>query len=151
MNDLDFTTLLGKICEKIKRIESDEEDNGRIIFTTIDGHEYHLYHSQSCCETTSIKDICGDLDDLIGTPIIEAEEVINDRIEEGDKVGTWSFYKLSTTKGGVTISFLGESNGYYSERLTLGEVEADEECDAQEFACNYEPTAQTLCCNEQVD
>ena len=126
MNDIKFKALLGKTCEKIERIESDEDGNGRIIFTAIGGHEYHLYHERDCCETVTIKDICGDIDDLMGAPIIEAEEVINKQREyeedHEDRTSTWTFYKLSTIKGSVTINFLGESNGYYCERVSFGEA-----------------------------
>lgn len=123
MNDVDFKTLLGKTCEKIQRIELDDDNNGRIIFTTICGDDYHLYHEQDCCEDVRIKDICGNLDDLIGAPILEAEEVTNDKEHDDEGTSTWTFYKLATIKGSVTINFLGVSNGFYCESISFGRTQ----------------------------
>ena len=46
-------------------------------FVTESGKTFHLYHSQDCCEDVRINDICGDLSDLIGSPIVLAEESSN--------------------------------------------------------------------------
>ena len=72
-------------------------------------------------------DIVGDLGDLIGNPILMAEEVTNkqDVNPEGVKIPeyqdsfTWTFYKLATIKGSVTLSWYGESNGYYNESVSF--------------------------------
>lgn len=96
-----------------------------IYFETSDGKMYHMYHSQDCCEQVDIKDINGDLIDLIGEPILQAEAVSNssDPCERRhDDSYTWTFYKLATIKGSVTIRWLGTSNGYYSESVDFNEV-----------------------------
>lgn len=71
-------------------------------------------------------DIVGDLSDLIGQPLLMAEEVCESDINpEGVKIPdfqdsfTWTFYKLATVKGYVTISWYGESNGYYNESVSF--------------------------------
>lgn len=77
---------------------------------------FRMFHVQDCCETVSIDDINGDLNDLIGSPILLAEEVVNEGENESG-TETWTFYKLSTIKGTVVIKWYGESNGYYSESV----------------------------------
>ena len=71
-------------------------------------------------------DIAGDLNDLIGTPLLLVEEVTNenenpDGVEapEYQESFTWTFYKLATIKGSVTLSWYGESNGYYNESVSF--------------------------------
>lgn len=77
-----------------------------------------------------MEDICGDLNDLVGVPLLVSEEVhSNDPepvpIQLVNESYTWTFYKFATTKGYVTIRFLGESNGYYSERVDFAEVKSE--------------------------
>jgi hypothetical protein len=73
----------------------------------------------------SIEDICGDLQDLVGSTITQAEESMSDENPEGLKVPeyqdsfTWTFYRFATAKGSVVIRWYGESNGYYSESVSF--------------------------------
>lgn len=56
------------------------------------------------------------MDTLIGVPIIDSFES-NDggKPSEDSDSYTWTNWHLKTKKGEVTIRWLGESNGYYSE------------------------------------
>ncbi len=122
-----FEDLVGKIIDNIE-INKNEE----IIFKLKSGEKYKLYHIQDGGERVEIEDIIGDLTDLIGKPILMAEEVTSNK--DPDDITrnnpddpwaafssfTWSFFKLATIKGYVTIRWYGVSNGYYSESVDWG-------------------------------
>jgi len=117
-NYVDFSELEGEILSKIV-LKGDEE----IVFSTESGKEYKMYHDQSCCENVYIEDIDGDLNELLGSEIITAEEVTEEG--DGDEYGgssTWTFYKICNDKTYITIRWLGESNGYYSESVDFIKV-----------------------------
>jgi hypothetical protein len=84
-----------------------------------------MYHYQNCCESVQLEDVAGDIADLIGTPILKAECVSNAATSEEvvGECGTWTFYKLSTINGSVTLRWLGRSNGYYSEDVNFEELQ----------------------------
>ena len=109
----EVSELLGKTLKSVK-----QHGVASITFITTDGVEYLMYHEEDCCESVEIEDICGDLNDLVGEPLLVAEEASNcDGPPKNDysESYTWTFYKFATIKGHVTIRWYGESNGYYSE------------------------------------
>lgn len=109
--DVEFETLKGKTISKIT-----QEGNEKLSFYA-DSDIYTLYHSQDCCESVEIESIVGDLDDILNSPILLAEEVI--QADDDADSATWTFYKLSTIKGSITIRWYGQSNGYYSEGVNF--------------------------------
>jgi hypothetical protein len=120
----DIEKLLGKT---IVKIGGDLEEE--IHFHTDEGETYVMYHDQNCCESVTVEDITGYLEDLIGSPLTMAEETSNS--DEGDEDSweseTWTYYKLATVKGYVTIRWYGTSNGYYSESVDF--IKLDNEGD----------------------
>ena len=112
----------------ITSIDGLEYDSAEVIFTTSEGRRFEMSHSQDCCERVSIEDVCGDVNDLLNSPILLAEEITSDEDpvdvnkEYHDDLYCWTFYKLSTFKGDVTIRWYGESNGYYSVGVDFEEI-----------------------------
>ncbi|MGD9670152.1 MAG: hypothetical protein AB7U75_14120 [Hyphomicrobiaceae bacterium] len=111
--DCTFEDLKGKT---LSAIEGASVDSDRIVFRTEGDEAYLMYHSQECCEYVRLAEVIGDIDDLIGSEVLLAEEA-SEHEKDDYESSTWTFYKLSTIKGSVTLRWLGESNGYYSESV----------------------------------
>jgi hypothetical protein len=122
---MEFSSLLGKTLVSI--VVNDARD--KITFTDSTGQVYVMYHDQDCCESVDIESIVGDFNDLLGTPLLMAEEAVSDEapqdavVEYPGESETWTFYKLATVKGYVDIRWYGSSNGYYSESVSFRAVE----------------------------
>lgn len=111
---VEFSDLLGKFINVI------QSNDSYIVFYADDGIEYRMFHDQDCCESVYIESIVGDIMDIIGEPLLVAEEVINRHQNPDDyESSTYTFYKLATRKGYVDIRWVGTSNGYYSETVSL--------------------------------
>jgi hypothetical protein len=114
----EFEDLLGRT---LYRAEADDS----VLTLYLSNTNYvRFQHHQDCCESVYIEDICGDLDDLVGAPLLEAEEVSDYEGEDtGEESYTWTFYKFATRKGFVTVRWYGSSNGYYSESVSVDVVD----------------------------
>lgn len=118
--NVNFESLLGKVLKEV------DVDTSHIKFVTVDGEVYNMYHDQDCCECVYVESVVGDVEDLIGVPLLVAEESTGDTPKDSSaspsESYTWTFYKLATINGYVDIRWLGESNGYYSESVSLYKV-----------------------------
>tara|TARA_Y100001973_G_C5169748_1_gene318299 strand:+ start:138 stop:500 length:363 start_codon:yes stop_codon:yes gene_type:complete len=116
--EIEFNRLEGLVIFNIHQ-KGDEE----IVFTTNCGKKFRMFHDQDCCEHVRIEEIVGgELQDLVGEKILLAEEVSNQEDGDWETSKTWTFYKISTNSTSLTIRWLGESNGYYSERVSFVEL-----------------------------
>ena len=115
-----FEPLLGKVFTRVYQ----EDDQ---LFFENDTEKFAFYHDQDCCECVEINEVVGDLKDLENQPILLAE-VVWDSNWDGDEYEstTWSYYKFRTLRGDVTVAWRGQSNGYYSERVSFAQVKGDE-------------------------
>ena len=105
--ECELSILIGETIIQI------ELSRNEITFHCISGFQVRMNHQQECYESVWIEDITGDLNGLIGNPILQAECVSNESHTE-ENYYKCTFYKLATIKEYVTLRWLGESNGYYA-------------------------------------
>lgn len=141
----DFSELLAKTlvrCERMPygkptfkayeawRTWARSFDSETLVFVCDDGTSYVMGYEQDCCASCEIESINGDLSDLVGVPIVLADEASSSEPDsdaspsgwtpgEWDSSYTWTFYRLATVKGHVDIRWFGSSNGYYSESVSF--------------------------------
>ena len=111
----DIKDMVGK---KITGIYYDEE----YFQIRTDDCVYAFYHEQDCCESVWLTQVDGISDKLIGSRIVIAEVVTDEKDTEHGHI-TWSFYKIGTNKGMIDLRWQGESDGYYSETVDLIKIE----------------------------
>jgi hypothetical protein len=116
--------LVGQTIKAVSPTELESGDK-EITLTTIDPagkeHTYRFYHEQDCCEHVAISKVKGDLTHLHNQPITAtSENVTGGETCWGSQ--TVTVYTFTTAAGTVTVTWLGESNGYYSESVSFDEV-----------------------------
>ena len=140
MEEITCEVLKGKeLCNIFRKIDP-WGDVTEVEFRTTDGEIYVMYHKPDCCEHVRLYDVCGDLGNLLGSPILMAEEVTShtevaanqsDWTSFEDVSATWTFYKFATAHGYVTLRWLGESNGNYSEKVDFRKENGDGNSESQ--------------------
>lgn len=117
-----FMQHIGKTIVKVDGLELESEhvyiffdDKTEISFTTGEDNGH-----------VRLIDIDGDVNDLIGGTVLSIREVTNPEIEpdykeEYDTLSLWTYYFIETTKGFVSMRWLGESNGHYSVSVYVSE------------------------------
>lgn len=119
-----YNDLLNHTFTHVFRQESE------IHLTRDDGKKFIFKHMQDCCEHVWLEEVIGDLNDLVGSPLLVAESRSSGedagvsppaRLGEYDydSFWAWTFIELATNKGSVTLRWFGSSNGYYSVGVDL--------------------------------
>ena len=112
------------IADMVGKVFTSVTETGDTMVFENATERYVFFHEQNCCESVGINDVVGDLSDLVGGPLLVADEVSGETPvgfeDEYHESVTWTFYKFATRKGYVDVRWLGESNGYYSESVDLG-------------------------------
>jgi hypothetical protein len=108
-----MNAAIGKELTEIKFTEDEE----LLLLHFQDGSILCFCHEQDCCENVYLEDD-GRIRDAIGQKLVMAFVGITH--DEGDYdscTSTW--YHLRFEKMDVTLRFMGESNGYYSEAVNI--------------------------------
>lgn len=106
----DEQTIVGKTVKCIENI-----DNEKLLLYFTDGSSCQFYHYQDCCESVYIKDS----DNLSLLEGITLTGIIKEETDNEASWGTSTLTKLEfvSEKTVVRVTWLGESNGYYSENV----------------------------------
>lgn len=123
MNYANFFELKGQIIEEITGLTENNYDE---VFIKTNNGTYKLYHEQDCCEHVRIVKVIGNVNELIGEVIFAEEDSdANDPDwynEYFDDSHTWTKYVLKTANASLEFWFLGESNGYYGESISIKKI-----------------------------
>lgn len=120
--------FIGKTIQEIH--VSDKKEPMTIMFIMSDEKILAMEHAQDCCEYVYLADVVGDMQDIVGLPLVMAEVVTYDDGDEdmpplpssGDGMNRWTYYKFATQRGYVTLRWYGTSNGYYSVGVDIYEA-----------------------------
>lgn len=109
------------VGETIIEIQNLHVGSQCVSFITASGKKFQMLHFQDCCETVQLEEIIGDTSTILDEPVLDAYCTTNEQDHQPKHADswTWTFYTILTFKGAITLRWLGESNGYYSENIHI--------------------------------
>ena len=121
-SEADVNQIEDMLNRTIIAVKQDSNED-KLAFFLDNNTVVEFQHIQDCCESVYIESITGDFLDLIGNPLLVAEERITQSNTRCDST-TYTFYTFRTIKGSVDVRWVGNSNGYYSESVdwTVDEI-----------------------------
>lgn len=117
--------LEGKVIVDIKGMYQYSE---MVMFSLLNGEKVIMYNYEQRCGNDveiQLEEVIGYSSDLLNSEIILAEEVQSTKEQVGDYGDTenWSFVKIGTINGQVTLRWKGRSNGHYSVGVDVDVME----------------------------
>jgi hypothetical protein len=122
-----LTKIEGKVIARIAGLEPKSE---QVDFHFTDGSRVELYHDEDCCSFAQLQDVEDySPEEFKGATILKFEESYSGDNSPQDveylESFTWTFYRIQTTAGPLVLRWLGQSNGYYSERVNIHYFDAE--------------------------
>jgi hypothetical protein len=111
-----FFELKGLRIKQIEGAAAGEIDVS-IVTNAPENPTFRLYHEQDCCEWVRVESVTGNTNDHIGKVVTFAEE--DSVVADVSESSTRTTFKLQTEAGELVIVWLGESNGYYGESVSV--------------------------------
>lgn len=109
LNQAEMNKMLNRV---VVGVDASEE---KIALRFEGGARGEFFHVQDCCEAVWVEDVNGNWNDLVGHPLLVAEERVDCSPPGNFESETWTFYTFRSVAGSVDVRWIGESNGYYSE------------------------------------
>lgn len=117
---MNFKELVKKLeGRKVKRVSGLSKGSERVTIHLDQDETIIFEHFQDCCENVRLYD--SEYQGKLSGDLLEIRETTNkkDGAELGDDSSTWTYYNVYFSDGNLNMRWLGESNGYYSERVDV--------------------------------
>tara|TARA_R100000951_G_scaffold113672_1_gene116162 strand:+ start:92 stop:463 length:372 start_codon:yes stop_codon:yes gene_type:complete len=116
MNDYQecLDNMVGRVVKYV------DVDHDQMKITCEDNSVFTFYHEQDCCESVYIYETEGEPMSLKGWKLLLVDmEATREDNAPYDESRTTTVVKFITNENTVSVKWIGESNGYYSESVDL--------------------------------